>query len=214
MCIPQVTVCWIHPRRASLYLPSSPALCLVWTGSASKLLGTNIPTVPMPLRIRRVHSCGVERKERYSARPGMEAFPGPTVLHAGRTGDVVRLHACPLHWRRREKRRYAQEDVCMCDCASSGFITLLPVSTYASKTPMYIFTGATINKYLTLQVMSCVWPLVRHPTLPFKNCKHLHILSQWSLLSLSDYSKLLRISLPLTLKMTRTFYHVYMFQEV
>lgn len=112
-----------------------------------------------------------------------------------------------------------EEKVCMprrmCVCASSGFITLLSVSTYASKTPMYRFTGATINKYLTLQVTPCVWPLVHHPTLPFKNVKHLRILSQWSLLSLSDYSKLLRISLPSTLKMTHTLYHsVYMFEEV
>ncbi len=148
MCIPQVTVCWIHPRRASLYLPSSPALCLVWTGSASKLLGTNIPTVPMPLRIRRVHSCGVERKERYSARPGMEAFPGPTVLHAGRTGDVVRLHACPLHWRRREKRRYAQEDVCMCDCASSGF------STFYLSARMHLKHPCT---YLQAPLLTNIW---------------------------------------------------------
>lgn len=113
MCIPQVTVCWIHPRRASLYLPSSPAVCLVWTGSANKLSGTNIPTVPMPLKIRLVHRCGVERKERYSARPGMEAFPGPTVHHVGRTGDVVRVHACRVHWRRREKRRYACPGGCV-----------------------------------------------------------------------------------------------------
>lgn len=60
-----------------------------------------------------------------------------------------------------------EEKVCMprrmCVCESSG----LPVSMYASKTPMYRLTGTTFNKYLTQQATPCTWPLCASPSSSF-----------------------------------------------
>lgn len=94
MCTPQVTVCWIHLRRASLYQPNCLALHLDKTGSASRLSGRNTPTAPTPLKIKPVNSCGVERKERCCAPPGMEASPGRMELLAERRGDAGRVRVC------------------------------------------------------------------------------------------------------------------------